>query len=59
LARAYGGEGMRGQAVHQITLRLTLSADTLPADWDWVTLLDLAADEDVRVADWSVVGVSA
>ena len=50
---------MMGQAVHQITLRLTLSADTLPADWDWVTLLDLAAGEDVRVADWSVVGVSA
>ncbi len=50
---------IQGQAVHQVTLRLTLAADTLPADWDWVTLLDLAGDEDVRVADWSVVGVSA
>lgn len=45
---------LQGQAVHEITLRLTLSADTIPAEWDWVTLLDLGGDEDVTVSKWEI-----
>ena len=46
---------LRGQAVHEVTLRLTLAADTIPAEWAWVTLLDLGGDEAVEVTDWKVV----
>ena len=46
---------LRGQAVHEVTLRLTLAADTIPAEWDWVTRLDLGGDEAVEVTDWKVV----
>jgi len=45
---------LQGQAVHEVTLRLTLSADTIPAEWDWVTLLDLGGDEDVTVSKWEI-----
>ena len=45
---------LQGQAVHEITLRLTLSADTIPAEWDWVTLLDLGGDEGVTVSKWEI-----
>ena len=50
---------LQGQAVHEITLRLTLSADTIPAEWDWVTLLDLGGDEDVTVSKWEITGPEA
>ena len=50
---------LQGQAVHEITLRLTLSADTIPAEWDWVTLLDLGGDEDVTVSKWEITRLSA
>ena len=46
---------LRGQAVHEVTLRITTAADSIPSEWDWVTLLDLGGDEAVEVTDWKVV----
>ena len=40
---------LRGQAVSEITLRITTAADSIPSEWDWVTLLDLGGDEAVEV----------
>lgn len=45
-------EQSNGEAIHEVTLRLTLAADTIPPDWDWVTLLELDGDEAVQVTDW-------
>ena len=43
---------LRGQAVSEITLRITTAADSIPSEWDWVTLLDLGGDEAVEVVGY-------
>jgi len=43
---------LQGQRVHEITLRITTAADTIPSEWDWMVLLDLnPVTENVEVVD--------
>jgi len=45
----------QGQATHEVVLQITTSADSIPGEWDWMTLLDLnAAYEDVTVSKWEI-----